>query len=102
MTPERWACIRDIFHAALEKPVSARDTFLDQACRGDNALRQEVESLLAGQDSPSLRSPVEELLNHIASAELATGQTLAQYRIEAKLGEGGMGAVWRYEAGLAG
>ena len=58
-------------------------------------MREEVERLLEGQDSPSLTSPAEELLNHIASAELAVGQTLAQYRIGAKLGEGGMGAVYR-------
>jgi serine/threonine protein kinase len=95
LTAERWAQIKEIFQAALERPISGRGAFLEEACRGDGALRQEVESLLAGQDSSSLASPAEELLNHIAAAELAAGQSLAHYRVEAKLGEGGMGAVYR-------
>ena len=31
----------------LEKPPAERDAFLTEACAGDDALRQEVESLLA-------------------------------------------------------
>ena len=40
-----------------------------------------------------MKSPAGELLGQMA-AELAPRQTLAQYRVEAKLGEGGMGAVY--------
>ena len=36
-----------------------------------------------------------QLLDHIVSSELSIGQTLAQCRVEAKLGEEGMGAVYR-------
>jgi serine/threonine protein kinase len=49
--------------------------------------------LIFRSDSPSLKSPAGELLGQMA-AELAPRQTLAQYRVEAKLGEGGMGAVY--------
>jgi serine/threonine protein kinase/Tol biopolymer transport system component len=94
VTPQRWAQIREIFQAALERPVSARGTFLEEACKSDEALRREVENLLSNQDFPSLESPAEELLKH-ATAQLAPGQTLAQYRIESKIGQGGMGAVYR-------
>ena len=47
MTPDRWRQIEDICHAALAHAVNERAAFLTQACAGDDALRREVESLLA-------------------------------------------------------
>jgi len=47
MEPERWKEIELLYHLALEHEESRRAEFLEQACGGDEALRREVESLLA-------------------------------------------------------
>ena len=47
MTPERWQQIEQVFYAAREREPHQRATFLAEACAGENALRQEVEALLA-------------------------------------------------------
>ena len=53
----------EVFLAALARPASARDAFLLDACRGDEALLQEVGSLLMfhdGDEAP--RIPVGKLI----------------------------------------
>ena len=52
MTPERWQQIERLFHAALELEAQNRAAFLEEACGGDESLRQEVESLLAHKEKP--------------------------------------------------
>ena len=47
MTPERWAQVERLYHAARARPDNERAAFLADACAGDEALRREVESLLA-------------------------------------------------------
>ena len=54
MTPERWQEIEELYHAALKREPSQRSAFLKQACAGDEALRREVESLLAMERSQEL------------------------------------------------
>ena len=93
MTPARWAQIKEIFGAALEKPESERAGWLDSACGGDSLLRAEVERLLA-QDEESLKSPAATLLAHAAPG-LAVGEVLSHYRVDATIGQGGMGVVYR-------
>jgi eukaryotic-like serine/threonine-protein kinase len=90
MTPERWQQVKELLQRVLELAPSERAAFLDQACDGDQALRREVESLLAAgdkgrssfwQSSPSMR--------------LRKGIRLGEYEIQSLLGAGGMGEVYR-------
>jgi eukaryotic-like serine/threonine-protein kinase len=94
VTAARWARITDLFQTALDKPPSERGAFLDQVCSSDEPLRRNVERLLAAHGEPSLASPVSEFLES-DSLEIADGEMLAHYRVERKVGEGGMGAVYR-------
>src|SRR5579872_4454965 len=100
MTAERWQQIEKLYHAALEREPQVRAGFINEACAGDNDLRQEVESLLA-QDgsSPSLifnrasaRPPG---LGPSALGRLAAGARLGPFEIESQLGIGGMAEVWK-------
>jgi len=89
VTRERWERITDVFRAALERPVGERAAFVENECGSDTALRRDIERLLAGEAEPSLPSPLPEFLGGSAT-ELAPGDMLAHYRVEAKSGEGGM------------
>jgi hypothetical protein len=51
MTPERWQQVKGVLQHVLEIAPSHRPAFLDQACEGDEPLRLEVESLLAGESA---------------------------------------------------
>jgi hypothetical protein len=44
---ERWQKVDRLYHSALAVEQSQRASFLEQACAGDQSLKQEVESLLA-------------------------------------------------------
>jgi hypothetical protein len=46
-SPDQWATVERLYHAALAQPVDGLAAFLADPCAGDEELRREVESLLA-------------------------------------------------------
>ena len=95
MTPERWQQVKATLTAALGVESGARLQYLEEACRGDESLRWEVESLLAayGEAGSFLEHPVFHLLSEDPS-DLLEGLVLDRYRLIRRLGNGGMGTVY--------
>ena len=86
MEPDRWKQLEELYHAALERPPEKRSRFLQTACAGDDALRQEVQSLLT-------QSVVRDFLD--GPTAVTPGSRLGSYDILSAIGKGGMGEVWK-------
>src|SRR4029077_3024603 len=102
MAADRQRQITELFHAALERSASARPAFLREACADDQALRQEVESLLRYEDTDTsfLEQPAVEEVARLVNADPESnvdlaGRRVGVYQIEARIGAGGMGEVYR-------
>jgi len=94
MYTERWERIAQLYESACEQPATLRDAYLAEACRGDEELRREVESLL--RQSVSRDGPLESVAERVYSA-WACPTSIGPYRISRLIGEGGMGTVYEAE-----
>ncbi len=98
MTPERWQQVKDIFNSAVKYRPEERSVFLTKACDGDGDLRSEVESLIASHEKNESfidAPPYEAIVQMLAGGQRSiVGQTIGNYVVLSKLGEGGMAAVY--------
>jgi eukaryotic-like serine/threonine-protein kinase len=94
-TPDHEHRVEEICAAALERPLDQRARFLEVACRGDLALRAEVESLLLYDEACPF---IDRTALEVAAEELAVqlpDANIGRYHLLGPLGSGGMGDVYR-------
>jgi serine/threonine protein kinase/Tol biopolymer transport system component/Tfp pilus assembly protein PilF len=101
MTPERWQHIKSLLHSVLARDPAQRESFLAAACANDEALRQDVESLISAHEQAGdfIEAPAFELmadsLDH--KTDSLVGRSLGHYQVISLLGAGGMGQVYLAE-----
>ena len=100
-SPANWEQVRTLFHSALDCPREQRGAFLTERSDSDEALRHEVESLLAAHDAAEgfldepLPGPTSDHDALASTPRLAMGSRLGAFEILDLLGAGGMGEVYR-------
>ena len=98
MTNSRWQRIESIFADAVALDGEAQAEFLDDVCKDDEALRNDVEALLKADERNVGDGSSMPNLGKIASVdEKLINSVVGGWRIVEQLGTGGMGSVFLAE-----
>ncbi|MGA3210167.1 MAG: protein kinase [Terriglobales bacterium] len=95
---QNWERIESLFLAAVDLRPEERARFLDTACAGNQEIREEVESLLAGDGAgeqqifDALENTAQSLFESVG---IHVGAKIGDYEILNLIGSGGMGEVYQ-------
>ena len=95
---DSWKRIRAVFDGAAALDPGDRADFLDRECGADRALRDRITALLAAHERAAtfLEKPAHVMIDQgsVDVRDELPGTEVAGYRIESRLGAGGMGEVY--------
>jgi len=99
ITHDRWQRIKEIFISAQGRPPAERSDYLNEVCRDDPSVRQEVEALLTADadNDDFLSSPAYEFAAGMLAdepSEFVAGQKIGRFEILCSIGAGGMGQIY--------